>query len=232
MNKKTLWLLIGLISLTGGLWAHDVWLVPKGDYLELLYGHETPEVYNPVKVTQFQGYDQRGNLIPLEKKAMPQAFALKKNPRAAMITLTFDNGYWVAVSSSSPWLNVTEQTARTFPAYSNPVKFHKSIYVWGPALAKPAGMKFEIVPLQDPFKASNFLPVQVLFDGKPLTAAKVEYGLHGDTAPSVISDAEGKAMVPVTSHGEQFIAVDHSSPAPVPGQPRKSYTTSLRYEPK
>lgn len=226
--KKALMLWIGFISLTSRLWAHNVWLIAKGDDLELQYGHETSEVYNPIKVTEFKGYDKSGAPIPLERDPMPEAFALKKNPQAAMITVVFDNGYWVEGSSSSEWKNVSKETAQTFPGYHHPIKLHESLYAWGTALTKPIGLKFEIVPLQNPFKATGTLPVQVLFDGKPLPGAKVEYGIHGDKAPSVQTDERGKAFVPITVRGEQFIAVDYAPAAAGPEKP--SYATSLRYE--
>jgi len=227
MNIKALVIFAGLISLTGSLWAHDVWLITRGDHLELQYGHETSEVYNPVKVTEYKGYNSEGTPVALERDPMPEAFALKKNPQAAMITVVFDNGYWVEGSSTN-WMNVTKETAKSLGQYHHPIKLHKSIYAWNPGFAKPMGLKFEIVPQADPFKAAGTLPVQVLFDGKPLAGAKVEYGIHGDKAPSVQADKVGKASVPVTAKGEQFFAVDYSPAAA--GPEKTSYATSLRYE--
>jgi len=226
MNAKRIGWLFGFLILTQAAWAHDVWLVDRGDRLELLYGHETPEVYNPVKVIEFKGYDKEGMPVALEQVPMPESFDMRKNPQAAMITVVFDNGYWVEGSSTN-WMNVSKETARSLGQYHHPIKLHKSIYAWSPGFAKPIGLTFEIVPQADPFKASRTLPVQVLFDGKPLPGAKVEYGIHGDKAPSVQADAQGKASVPVTAQGEQFIAVDYAPAANVPE--KTSYSTSLRY---
>jgi nickel transport protein len=217
-----------LFSLAGVCRAHDVWLVTKVDRLELLYGHETPEVYNPVKVTDYKGYDVDGKLLMLKTVPMPEAFGLAVDPRVAMITVVFDNGYWVA-GSSAEWKNVSLETARTFPAFHHPVKLHKSLYAWSNRFSEPVGLALEIVPLRDPFKAKGVLPVRILFDGKPLPNAKVEFGIHGDKAPSLQADAQGEASVPVTSSGEQFIAVDFAPPTPAGADP-VSYATSLRYE--
>lgn len=226
MNAKRIVWFLGFCIFAQAAWGHDVWLVDKVDRLELLYGHETPEVYNPVKVIEFKGYDKDGKPVALVQVPLPESFALRKDPQAAVISVVFDNGYWVEGSSTN-WMNVSKETAESLGRYHHPIKLHKSIYAWSPGFAKPVGLKFEIVPQTDPFQATGTLPVQVVFDGKPLPGAKVEYGMHGDKAPSVQTDGEGRVSVPLTGWGEQFIAVDYAPDNPGPEQ--TSYATSLRY---
>ena len=94
------------------------------------------------------------------------------------------------------------------------------------------GLKFEIVPLDDPFKTplGKKLPIQILFNGKPLANVKVSYGLHGDAAPSVLADKNGKAKISVTPVPEQFISVEYNAPGMTADGAANSYSTSLRYE--
>ncbi len=94
-------------------------------------------------------------------------------------------------------------------------------------MQNPLGLKFEIVPQADPFKADGTLPVQVLFDGKPLAGAKWSMASMVIKRPAS-KPTDGKASVPVTAKGEQFIAVDYAPAAA--GQENTSYSTSLRYE--
>jgi nickel transport protein len=232
MKIKTIGVLLGLLCVTGALWAHDVWLVPKEGHLELLYGHETPEPYDPAKIKEANAYDKSGTSVAIKRLKLDQAFGITPNPEAAMVTVVFDNGFWVEASSTE-WKNVGKDEAKKAANYSHPWKFHKSLYAWSPRFVEPFGLKFEIVPLQNPFtrKAGDILPIRVLFDGKPLPGADVEYGLHGDKAPKVKSDDKGLASVPITRGPEQFIAVDYKLPA---GEDKEadhiSYATSLRYE--
>ena len=232
MNTKTIAVMLGLLCLSGPLWAHDVWLVTKGDHMELLYGHETPEPYDPAKIKEANAYDKSGTSVAIKRLKLDQAFGITPNPEAAMITVVFDNGFWVEASSTE-WKNVGKDEAKKAANYSHPWKFHKALYAWSPRFTKPVGLKFEIVPLQNPYalKVGANLPVHVLFDGKPLPGADVEYGLHGDKAPKVKTDEQGMASVPITAGLEQFIAVDYKLPS---GQDREadhtSYATSLRYE--
>ena len=232
MNTKTMAVMLGLLCVTGPLGAHDVWLVSKGDHLELLYGHETPEPYDPAKIKEAKAYDKSGHEMAVKPLKLEQAFGVVPDPTAAMITIVFDNGYWVE-AGSTVWKNVGKDEAKKSANYSHPWKFHKSLFAWAPRFAQPTGLKFEIVPLQNPYtlKPGAILPVHVLFDGKPLAGTDVEYGLHGDKAPKVKTDGNGLASVPITKGPEQFIAVDYKLPA---DQDREadhtSYATSLRYE--
>jgi nickel transport protein len=219
-------------GIAANLQAHDVWLAPKGDHLELLYGHDTPEPYDPAKIKEAKAYDKSGNEMTVKPLKLEQAFGLVSDPGAAMITIVFDNGYWVE-ASSTVWKNVVKDEAKKAAHYSHPWKFHKSLYAWSPRFSKPVGLKFEIIPLENPYSLGHagVLPVAVRFNGKPLPGADVEYGIHGDKAPKVKTDERGVASVPVTSGQEQFIAVDYKLPA---GQDKESdhtsYATSLRYE--
>ena len=225
------WTLLALVVGMGTsvVSAHDVWLVKKGGRLELLYGHEIAEVYNPVKVREYKGYDKTGKEIPLELAKTEESFGIEENPKAAMIIVNFDNGYWIA-ESSAVWKNVSLEVAKEHSPYHHPLKYHKSLYDWSEVFAKPVGIKMEVLPLGNPFslKPGDSIQVQVFFDGKPLPNAKVEYEAHSDKAPSVQSDAEGKAKVPVSAKNEQFIAVDYAPDVSSPEQ--VSYSASLRFE--
>jgi len=229
------WMVIFLVAASLGslATAHDVWLVNKGSYAELQYGHEIPEVYNPAKVVEYRGFDASGAAIALKTVPLPQSFGIVPDPKAVAVTVVLDNGYWIATSTSSEWKNVSLETARRFSEYSNPIKYHKSLYRWSDRMAKPLGLRFEIIPLKNPFtlKPGQSLPIQVLIEGKPDSGADVEYGLHGDKAPTVKTDNQGRASIPIQSKGEQFIAVDYKVPVTDAGEKlRTSYATSLRYE--
>jgi len=75
MKIKTIGVLLGLLCVTGALWAHDVWLVPKEGHLELLYGHETPEPYDPAKIKEANAYDKSGTSVAIKRLKLDQADA-------------------------------------------------------------------------------------------------------------------------------------------------------------
>jgi nickel transport protein len=231
MIKKMLGWSLGLLFLTGTLHAHDIWLQTHGDHLELLYGDGLPEVYNPAKVKEFAGYDKKGRPVTLQRIVMDDAFALAPEPRAAMITIAFDNGYWVQTSSAE-WRNMMQDVARTFSSYRHPMLFHKSIYEWSRAVGKPIRYKMELVLLKNPFtkhKPTDTFPVQVYFDGKPLPHVEVQYGAEGGKTLTVKTNAKGKADVPFVKRSVQYFAV-HYTPSATSGPENDTYTASLRFE--
>lgn len=69
------------------------------------------------------------------------------------------------------------------------LKYVKPVYAFSPSTLKPGGAKFEIVPQAAP--ANGQLPVQLRFDGQPLSGAVLTIS---DT--NVTADAQGRATLP------------------------------------
>ena len=92
-------------------------------------------------------------------------------------------------------------------------QYSKTMFRFNEKFAKPLGMKFGVVPLKSPFglQEGDLLPVQVLFDGKPLVKGKINRGRR--TAP-LETDEDGTAQIPIQAKGWQRIRVVHDTPAP------------------
>jgi nickel transport protein len=224
-------LLLAPVGVPATLQAKDLWLISKSDHLELNYGYDVPELYNPAKVTDLKAWDVEGKPVLLQHGMATDLLTLVPNKQAALISVSFDDGYWVQ-SSSTEWKNVSLEVAHGFRACRHPLNFHKSFYAWSKSWTKPIGLKLEIVPLQDPFKTplGKSLPVQVFFDGKPLPAAKVWFGVHGDKALTMTADKNGKIKIPVTPVPEQFVAASYEPHTLAADGSQVVYATSLRYE--
>ena len=86
---------------------------------------------------------------------------------------------------------------------------------------KPVGHKLEIVPLKNPInlKLGDFLPVRVLFNGKPKRFIHVYATYSGfstgeDFAYATSTDGEGIAKIRLTHWGPWLIKTDIKLPAP------------------
>ena len=68
---------------------------------------------------------------------------------------------------------------------------------------KPAGLRIEIVPLADPTRHHEELPVQVLFENKPLSGVFVYPLAEGESKyeKGYETDGEGKTIVPLGPAG-------------------------------
>lgn len=89
------------------------------------------------------------------------------------------------------------------------------------AYDKAIGHKIEIVPLKNPLELSegDFLPIQVLFDGRPASFCKVYATYSGfstreDFAYATSTDGEGIAMIRLLHYGPWLIKADMKLPAP------------------
>lgn len=98
-------------------------------------------------------------------------------------------------------------------------KFAKTYVVAGaptPVFAKPLGMKIEIVPLADPanLKPGDTLPIEVLYNGKPLANAQVEIASTAKLEPAGRTGTNGRLIVRIPIAGKfrlHTIAMDRVS---------------------
>ena len=91
----------------------------------------------------------------------------------------------------------------------------------GNSFLKPIGHRLEIVPLKNPYKlrCGDFLPVKVLFKGKPARFCKVYVTYMGfstgdDFAYATSTDSKGIARIRITHWGPHLIKTEIKLPAP------------------
>lgn len=210
MNFKRL-LSISALAFTAALYlpaqAHDAWPAPQDNGYTVVYGHlGKQENYVNNKVRQIKAFDAQGRALQTVRHDTDKGvhFTVKGEP--AVLALEFDNGYWSKTIKGS--VNLPKNEAEGALSASHAVKFSKTVLRFSPAAATAHGQRLEIVPQggAEVPKAGGTLPVQVLWEGKPLPDAKLMRG-HDDEKP-VITDAQGKASLPVEA-GAQAWAVAH-----------------------
>lgn len=107
---------------------------------------------------------------------------------------------------------------------------------------KPVGHTMEIIPLTNPadLKVGDYLPVQVLFKGRPARFCPL-YGTYagfstGDDFAYVTSaDGQGKAKIRILHHGVWLLKAKKKNPAPDELKNKcneTSYTATLTFEVK
>lgn len=105
---------------------------------------------------------------------------------------------------------------------------------------KPIGHNLEIIPLRQPsqIQQNDFLPVQVLFEGRPARYCKV-YGTysgfssHCDFAYSTATNADGEAKIRILHHGSWLIKAELKLPATEDLKEKcneRSYLATLTFE--
>ncbi|MGP8321931.1 MAG: DUF4198 domain-containing protein, partial [Methanosarcinaceae archaeon] len=110
------------------------------------------------------------------------------------------------------------------------------------SFCKPVGHALEIIPLANPaeIKVGEYLPVQVLFKGKPARFCRV-YGTYAgfstgdDFAFATGTDGKGKAKIRILHHGPWLIKARLKLPAPDELKDKcneLSYSATLTFEVK
>ncbi len=108
------------------------------------------------------------------------------------------------------------------------------------SFSKPVGQTLEIVPMQNPAKlrVGDFLPVKVLFKGKPARFCQV-YGTYAgfstkdDFAFATTTDAKGMAKIRILHYGPWLVKTNVKLPAPESLKDKcneMSYTATLTFE--
>jgi len=108
------------------------------------------------------------------------------------------------------------------------------------SFSKPIGHKLEIIPLKNPYflKVGDFLPVKVLFEGKParfvsVYATYMGFSTGDDFAYATSTDSEGIAKLRIIHWGPWLIKANVRIPAPDDLKDKcneVSYTATLTFE--
>lgn len=190
-------LLAALLFVTApGVFAHTAWLdsTGPGAYRVLFGGHGGPqdvEDYPAEKLGEVQAFDADGKALKVERgtSAPVQITA----PRAAVLLLHFDNGFWSRAAEGSVNRPMNEVTGATSAVHA--VKYGKTVHDWA-AGTRVFDQPFEVVPLGDAAPAAGTpLRLQVRIDGKPAAGIAV---MHDGEAPGMKSDADGVVELVMT----------------------------------
>jgi uncharacterized GH25 family protein len=190
--------------------AHDAWIVPNGDgsSYELVYGHPGElESYDPSKVEGISAVDKNGKRQSVTASVQNGKVEIKPGPDVAMIAIDYDNGFWTE-GPDKKHINKPKWEISDAKSSSHSVKFNKNILAWNSSLSKPIGAEFEIVPMTNPLKlkAGDKLPVQVIYQSKPLAGADVQVMGNKEV---YTTDKEGKVSIPLQKTDYQYLAVSH-----------------------
>ncbi len=243
MFKKVLFAVLLLLPAAQLVLAWDAWIEKQDGQLVVQYGRGARHIsFDPQKVKDAKGFDSKGSAVQVGIVKHKERVSLVPKGNAAIVTVSFDNGYWVHITDAKRWKNIPKREAAkqsTVLDSSKVQQYAKAILAPYASFAKPLGLYLEIVPEKDPLamKAGDVLPVKVLLEGKVLEGAKVWLWLS-DVAPSdsmteIKTDKDGNANVVISKPGPQVIAAHYKTT--LKGDPDAdmlSLATSLAFETK
>ncbi|MHB9073148.1 MAG: DUF4198 domain-containing protein [Desulfobaccales bacterium] len=208
-------LLLTLVS-AAALYAHDAWVAKEADILVVKYGHgDKIDPYKPAFVTVAKAYDISGKEIGVTIKPEENRAVLVPAQAPALVSITYNSGAWVKTPEG--WKNISKREAmkegKAVLESDKSIKYSKGLWQWSDRFDKPLGVKMELVPLKNPLalKVGDNLPLQVLYEGKPLAGVAVRGEGAKDGAKT---DQNGQVEVPITKSGLNVLAATNKTPTP------------------
>lgn len=177
--------------------AHNAWLEDAGapDRYVVHYGDHggKPMPYDAAKLKDVQVFDTEGKRVTVERRDADSDIRLQ-TPGAALLTLSFDNGYWSRTaegrSVNRPMDAVPGATSGT-----RALKYHKRVVAWSEHAARAIGQPYELRPVSTTaLAAGEKILIQVLINGKPAQGIPVAFTEDGKEA---VTDADGMARLTV-----------------------------------
>lgn len=239
MFKRVLFAILLLLSTAQIVLAHELWIEKRNGKAVLIYGHGAKvDPYDPQKVKEAKAVDIKGSAVKVEILREKESASLALAEKPAIVTAFLDRGCWLKTTDG--WKNVCKRKGQGKFSIVEAIKsrkYAKAVVDKSETFSKPMGMVFEIVPDKDPFtvKPGDTLPLQILFEGKPVDGAVVKAGdvHHSDAKKELKSNTDGKTSVVIAKPGLQKIFASYRVPLKDdPDADILSLSTSLTFETK
>jgi len=240
-----------LFAICPAAYAHNIWLNPSNQFPEvgttvdigIGWGHKFPanrvdEELKEGRVAAIQAIDPDGMAVDLSKVSTGLYRLKIDKPGAYLVTARIKPGFFSKTPQGHKMGNKT-----TIPNAVKCTNYHiqgKTILIAGGSdknLTQTAGQPLEIVPLTNfkQMKPGDTITVKLLFDGKPLSDAKIKatyagfeaadtashkhaskgnkgHGHHRHFPVENITDAQGQADLQLEKTGYWMIVLSHRYP--------------------
>ena len=165
MKKIILLLSVAIFALSRAAFAHHIWVEKEADCFKVGWGHP-PQIdpYEPHRVKDIKAFDLKGKEITLKRIDGRDGVYLFSKIDVSIITLSFEGRYIVITPQGKKRL--TKREAQKVGMHVEDSyyysQFDKSLFGYSDTITKPVGMRFEIVPLKNPYplKTDDLLSIK------------------------------------------------------------------------
>ena len=225
MNWMRIIVLTVVCCLSAGrsAYAHHLWVVKTGDYYVVARGlfPDRLDPYNPECVKNIKAFGPHGMAIGVHRISNQDQVRFQALDAVALVAVSCDWGHRVNTTKGKkllPRRQAEHAGFRVISAFFS-TQLTKCLFRDGVQTTKPIGMRFELVPLENPFNVTPGadLPLEVIFDRQPLVDIRLFTKEGGESR----TDANGIGRITITKKGLQLIMAQHR--VPVKGDPEKDY---------
>lgn len=208
--------------------AHEIWFAQRSAKLALIYGtgsEDLDTVKRFSKIVAVSGYDGAGNPVAVSVQPTDSLVVVNVDNDPAVVAATFDNGLWTK-DSKGVWHAKGRNEVADAVVSGHNYKYGTFLRKLPPGPVSPAAdLKFQVVAVGKVFpKAKDQkLTVQVLYDGKPVPAARVFRDMVTDpSAKPLLTNQRGEVTFPVRNDGLNVVMAMHMT---APEDPATTFAT-------
>lgn len=221
-----------LLTMAAAAWmaapvhGHHLWAVKTDGGYVVARGVAPEELhpYDPGRVTQFWAFSPDGRKISPDNVARideQKQVRFAVSEPVSMVAVSCDWGYRVNTTRGKKLMSrekAEEAGLRVVSAFFS-TQYAKVWLQDGPWVNTPVGMKFEIVPLENPQEvpSGGELSVRLLFDGRPTK----EISVFSEKGEEWKTDREGVGRIKLAGKGFHLLMARHQ--VPVRDDPNKDY---------
>jgi nickel transport protein len=187
-------------------YAHHLWITASdGEYAVMRGIHpDRIDTYDPDRIQDIDAFNKNGVSIDISRNDRVDQVRFASKEEIAMATAWSKWGYRVNTTRGKRLISRAEAEEQGLTVISAFFSNHyaKSLFMPSDTADQPTGLRFEIIPREDPVNVKPGTKVEclVLFDGSPLSGTSL-FVAGGDES---VTDANGRAVVIVP---EEFTAL-------------------------
>ena len=216
--------------------AHHLWIGQAGDDKDtwaVIRGIVPDRIdpYDPDRIREILAVGVDGRPVDIERMESDDIMKFRAENELSMAAAWSAWGYRVNTTRGKRLIGRAEaedEGLRILSAFHS-THYAKSLFSWTDAAGEPAGLRFEIIPRQNPMEAGpgSEIRFKVLFDGKPLAGTP----LYTENGEEATTNDDGVAAVTIPDGPTALLYARHR--IDVEGDEKKDYdifTTFLTFK--
>lgn len=213
--SKLLIFMLPVLLLSVPAFGHHLWVSAEDGVYMVNRGiiSERTDAYDSDCVKEIKAYAEDGEPLSVERINKAEQVRFQTEAPAAMASVVSKWGDRVNTTRGKKLMSRSEaeEAGLTVISAFFSTHFSKALFKPSDQNTRPLGLKFEIVPLDNPLAArpGEAVSFKLLFDGKPLSQAAV-YTLDDR---EIKTDKNGVARIAFEKNGTHLLYASHQSPA-------------------
>jgi uncharacterized GH25 family protein len=207
--------------------AHGIYFAQRANLLALIYGvgaDDLDAVKRLPKVRNIAAYDEEGKEVPTKLQPNGPLLVVDIESQPAIVAAILDNGMW-SKTPDGKWHNKGKDEVPDAIVSEKNYKYavHLRRELNAPLPALP-GQTLQIVPVDKtlPVLLGKPMKVRVLYQGKPVRGARVQWDFVNDPDSKPIkTGADGTVTIKVRNQGLNVVAATFDAPPEDPAKTNK-----------